>query len=125
MSKQNQSSRRKFLQQIGATSLLAAASPLASLAAKEKAEERTLFYEKKISSSDTIRLGVIGFGIQGHFDLQTALKVPGVQLTGICDLYTGRLENAKELYSNDLFTTRNYKELLDKNDIDAVIIAST
>src|SRR6478609_10844808 len=125
MSKQNQSSRRKFLQQIGATSLLAASAPLASLAAKEKAEERTLFYERKISSADTIRLGVIGFGIQGHFDLQTALKVPGVQLAGICDLYTGRLENAKELYGNDLFTTRNYKELLDRPDIDAVLICTT
>jgi predicted dehydrogenase len=125
MSKQNHASRRKFLQQIGATGLLAAAAPLSSLSAKEKAEERTLFYEKKISSGDTIRLGVIGFGIQGHFDLQTALKVPGVELAGICDLYTGRITNAKELYGNDLFTTRNYKELLDKPDIDAVIIATT
>ena len=125
MTKHNQASRRKFLQQIGATSILAAASPFSSFAAKEKAEERTLFYERKISSADTIRLGVIGFGIQGHFDLQTALKVPGVELAGICDLYTGRIENAKELYGKDLFTTRNYKELLDKGDIDAVIIATT
>ena len=125
MSNQNQSSRRKFLQQIGATSLLAAAAPLSSFAAKEKAEERTLFYQKKISPGNTIRLGVIGFGIQGHYDLATALKVPGVELAGICDLYTGRIENAKELYGNNLFTTRNYKELLDKNDIDAVIIATT
>src|SRR5690349_4529003 len=125
MSKQNKASRRLFLQQIGATSLLAAAAPLSSLAAKEKAEERTLFYERKISSADKIRLGVIGFGIQGHFDLQTALKVPGVELAGICDLYTGRIQNAKETYGNDLFTTRNYQELLDKSDIDAVIIATT
>jgi len=125
MSNQNQSSRRKFLQQIGATSLLAAAAPLSGFAAKEKAEERTLFYQKKISPGNTIRLGVIGFGIQGHYDLATALKVPGVELAGICDLYTGRIENAKELYGNNLFTTRNYKELLDKNDIDAVIIATT
>src|ERR1044071_712771 len=110
MSKHNQSSRRKFLQQIAATVILASVSPLSSLAAKEKAEERTLFYEKKIASADKIRLGVIGFGIQGHFDLQTALKVPGVELAGICDLYTGRIQNAKETYGNDLFTTRNYKE---------------
>ncbi|MEO5997608.1 MAG: Gfo/Idh/MocA family oxidoreductase [Chitinophagaceae bacterium] len=125
MSKQNQSSRKRFLQQIGATGILAAVSPFSSLAAKEKAEERTLFYEKKISIGDTIRIGVIGFGIQGHIDLQTALKVPGVELAGICDLYTGRLVNAKEKYGNDLYTTRNYKELLDKKDIDAVIIAAT
>ena len=125
MSKQIQSSRRRFLQQIGATSILAAATPFSNLAAKEKAEERTLFYEKKISIGDTIRIGVIGFGIQGHIDLQTALKVPGVELAGICDLYTGRLVNAKEKYGNDLYTTRNYKELLDKKDIDAVLIAAT
>ncbi|SEL52767.1 Predicted dehydrogenase [Chitinophaga rupis] len=125
MSNQDRNSRRRFLRQIGATSLLAVASPLASLAAKENAEERMLHYEKKISTGDKIRLGVIGFGIQGHYDLQTALKVPGVELAGICDLYTGRLENAKELFGKELFTTRNYKELLDKKDIDAVIIATT
>src|SRR4028118_465041 len=125
MSKESRSSRRRFLQQIGATSILAAAAPLSSLAAKEKAEERTLFYEKKISVGDNIRLGVIGYGVQGHIDLETALKVPGVELAGICDLYTGRLVNAKELHGNDLFTTRNYKELLDRTDIDAVIIATT
>lgn len=125
MSKESRSSRRRFLQQIGATSILAAAAPLSSLAAKEKAEERTLFYEKKISVGDNIRVGVIGYGVQGHIDLETALKVPGVELAGICDLYTGRLVNAKELHGNDLFTTRNYKELLDRTDIDAVIIATT
>ncbi|RYG06173.1 MAG: Gfo/Idh/MocA family oxidoreductase [Chitinophagaceae bacterium] len=125
MSNDSNSSRRKFLQKIGATGLLAAASPLSTFAAQEKAEERTLFYEKKILSNDKIRLGVIGYGVQGHFDLSTALKVPGVELAGICDLYPGRLVNAKEQYGNDLYTTRNYKELLDKKDIDAVIIATT
>ena len=89
-------SRRKFLQQIGVTSFLAAASPLSSLAATANAEERMLIYNRKISSNDTIRIGVIGYGIQGHNDLRTALKVPGVELAGICDLYTGRLENARE-----------------------------
>lgn len=118
-------SRRKFLQQIGATTLAVAASPLSSLAAREKAEERILQYERKLSANDKIRLGVIGYGVQGHFDLGTALNVPGVELAGICDLYTGRLENAKEKFGNELYTTRNYKELLDRKDIDAVIIATT
>jgi predicted dehydrogenase len=117
--------RRRFLQQIGATTLAAAASPLASLAAAEKAEERILFYERKISANDKIRVGVIGYGVQGHIDLGTALKVPGVELAGICDLYTGRLENARELHGESLYTTRNYKELLDRKDIDAVIVATT
>ena len=118
-------SRRRFLHQIGATSLIAASSPFASLAAQEKAEERILNYERNFSANDKVRIGVIGYGVQGHFDLNTALKVPGVELAGICDLYTGRIENAKEQYGKDLYTTRNYKELLDRADIDAVLICTT
>jgi len=125
MPNNSNNSRRKFLQQIGATSLLAATSPLSSLAASGKAEERILTYDRKISSNDRIRIGVIGYGVQGHFDLTTALKVPGVELAGICDLYTGRIENAKETYGKELFTTRNYHDLLDRKDIDAVFICTT
>ncbi len=125
MSNDTHASRRKFLQQIGSIGLLTAASPLASLAAKEKAEERILRYSKKISSNDKIRLAVIGFGIQGHGDLATALKVPGVELAGVCDLYTGRLVNAKEMYGDQIFTTKNYQEVLDRSDVDAIIIATS
>lgn len=124
MKHHNSSSRRKFLHQIGATTLATAATPFASYAAQEKAEERILHYEKNISSNDKIRIGVIGYGVQGHFDLNTALQVPGVELAGICDLYTGRIQNAKEQYGDDLFTTRDYRELLDREDIDAVLICS-
>ena len=104
--------------------MASAAPPLVALAAKEKAEERILHYEQTISANDKIRIGVIGYGVQGHFDLETALKVPGVELAGICDFYTGRIENAKEKFGNDLYTTRNYKELLDRKDIDAVLICT-
>jgi predicted dehydrogenase len=121
----NNNSRRTFLQQIGATSLLAASTPFSSFATSIKAEERILFYEKKISSNDKIRIGVIGYGVQGHFDLRTALKVPGVEVAGICDLYQGRLVNAKEQFGESLYTTNNYKDLLDRTDIDAVLICTT
>lgn len=125
MRNDNSNSRRKFLQKIGATSLVAATSPFASFDAQAKAEERILTYNRTFMANDKIRLGVIGYGVQGHFDLTSALKVPGVELAGICDLYTGRIENAKELHGADLFTTRNYKELLDRPDIDAVMICTT
>ena len=121
----NHESRRRFLRQVGSTGLLLAASPLNSLAAKQKAEERTILYERGFSANDKINIAVIGFGIQGHFDLATALKVPGVNLVGICDLYSGRLENAKEIYGTELFTTKNYRQILDRSDVDAVIIATS
>ncbi|MHA8059958.1 Gfo/Idh/MocA family protein [Aquirufa beregesia] len=125
MKNETANSRRKFLQQIGATSLLASTPTMATLGLSAKAEERMLNYEKKITSNDKIRIGVIGYGVQGHFDLRTALKVPGVELGGICDLYTGRIENAKEQFGKELFTTTNYQDLLDKKDIDAVLICTT
>jgi predicted dehydrogenase len=125
MSNNSQSSRRRFLEQIGATGLFFAASPFASFASAEKAEERMILYEKKISPNDRIRLGVIGFGIQGHGDVASSLKVPGVELAGVCDLYSGRLENAKEMYGKDIYTTKDYRELLNRKDIDAVIIATS
>lgn len=118
-------SRRKFLQQIGAAGLATTAAPFIPVVAKAGAEERMITYTKAFSPNDTIRIGVIGYGVQGHFDLNTALKVPGVELAGICDLYTGRLENAKENYGAELYTTHNYKDLLDRSDIDAVLICTT
>lgn len=117
-------SRRKFLKQLGAAGAALGTTSF-SLAAGQKAEERMLRYSRKISANDKIRLAVIGYGVQGHFDLNTALKVPGVELAAICDLYSGRIDNAKELHGNSLITTRNYKELIDRSDIDAVFICTT
>jgi len=106
------------------SALLLAVDPLSSLAS-QKVEKRILLYEKKVSANDKIRVGVIGFGIMGNNDLNTALKVPGVELAGVCDLYKGRLERAAEVYGRELFITQDYRELLNKSDIDAVIIATS
>ncbi|WP_306014228.1 MULTISPECIES: Gfo/Idh/MocA family protein [unclassified Allomuricauda] len=125
MKNNDSNKRRKFLRQIGATTLATASTPFISFAAQEKAEERILRYQKGFGSNDTVRIGVIGYGVQGHFDLSTALRVPGVELAGICDLYEGRLIRAQEEFGKDLYVTRNYKDLLDRDDIDAVLICTT
>lgn len=125
MKNNDENKRRKFLRQIGATTLASAATPFASFAAQEKAEERILRYNRTFSNNDTVRIGVIGYGVQGHFDLRTALQVPGVELAGICDIYKSRLTRAQEEFGKDLFVTRSYKELLAKDDIDAVLICTT
>jgi predicted dehydrogenase len=118
------SSRRNFIKKLGGTTLALAASPLAGLA-KEKIEERIIAYDRKFSSSDKIRLAAIGMGIMGYNDVNTAIKVPGVELVAVCDLYKGRLEHAKEVYGKDIFTTQDYREILNRNDIDAVIVATS
>ncbi|MEI7628085.1 MAG: Gfo/Idh/MocA family oxidoreductase, partial [Bacteroidota bacterium] len=113
--------RRKFLRNIsGSMALLAIGSK--SVAASS--DTNTLLSSIKVSSNDAIKIGLIGSGIIGHYDTDTALKVPGVELVAVCDLYTGRLDRAKEKWGNHIFTTRDYRELLAKKEIDAVLICT-
>src|SRR5260370_40853020 len=76
------------------------------------------------SPNDVIQLALIGAGIQGQGDTRTALQVPGVKLVAVADCYDGRLAHCKELWGSDLFTTRDYREILARNDVDAVLIAT-
>jgi predicted dehydrogenase len=116
--------RRKFLKHLGTSVLLTSAS-LTSLAAKEENEVRILQAEKRISPNDKIRIATIGMGIMGFNDTRAALSVPGVELVAVCDLYKGRLARAKEVYGAGLFTTMDYRDILERKDIDAVIIATS
>src|SRR5262245_5961894 len=77
-----------------------------------------------VPASDRLGLATIGIGGQGNSDTRAALKVPGVQLVGVADIYDGRMERAKEAYCKDLLTTRDYREILARKDVDAVIIAT-
>jgi predicted dehydrogenase len=76
------------------------------------------------SKNDAIQIALIGAGGQGMDDTRYALKVPGTKLVAVSDIYTGRLTRSKELWGNDLFVTRDYREILARPDIDAVIVAT-
>lgn len=116
--------RRKFIKQLGSTVLLSSAT-LNALAAREAHETKILQAEKRISSNDKIRIATIGMGIMGFNDTRAVLTVPGVELVACCDLYQGRLQRAKEIYGQQIFTTNDYRQILDRKDVDAVIIATS
>lgn len=109
--------RRDFIKLTTATTL-AAATSTTILAADKSESTRT------VAPSDRIRLGLIGAGGQGMGDTREALKIPGIELVAAADLYDGRLARAKEIWGNQLFTTRDYREVLARSDVDAVIIAT-
>ena len=77
-----------------------------------------------VAANDHIQIALIGAGGQGQYDTRVAVQVPGVKLVAVSDCYDGRLEHSKELWGNDVFTTRDYKEVLARKDIDAVIIGT-
>lgn len=79
---------------------------------------------QKVSPNDKIRVGCIGMGNMGLGDVKTISTVPGVEFVAVADVYEGRLTNAKELFGKQIATTRDYREILARPDIDAVIIAT-
>jgi len=102
--------RRHFL---GAT---AGVSLAGALAADEP--------QQNVSPNDRIRIALIGAGGQGSFDARTALNVGGVELAAVSDVYDGRLTRAREVWGDQVFTTRDYREVLARKDVDAVIVAT-
>lgn len=76
------------------------------------------------SANDHIQIALVGAGGQGQGDTRTALQVPGVKLVAVADCYDGRLEHCKEMWGEDIFTTRDYREVLARKDVDAVIVGT-
>ncbi len=123
MKKHRSNSRRKFVKKLAATSLVTTGGAMAILG--EDPNIQQLKSRSAFSANDQVNVGFIGMGIMGFNNAATATKVPGVKLVAACDLYKGRLTRTQEVYGSDVVVTRNYRELLDRDDIDAVVISTT
>ena len=119
-------SRRSFLRKaVLGTAAVSSAPMVLSGSYKQTLHLDPRSYSNTVfAANDQINLALIGTGIQGIYDTTTALQVPGIKLVATCDLYTGRLARAKELWGDDIFVTRDYREILNRKDVDAVIIAT-
>lgn len=85
--------------------------------------------EGKVAPSEKITLGVIGIGPRCTYDLKSMLPSPDVRCLAIADVQAKRRDAGKLLvdqhYGNkDCVLYRDFRELLDRKDIDAVLIAT-
>jgi len=114
--------RRSFLKSI----LAAGAAPLLL---------PSRIWSAPVGPNDTIRLGVIGCGIQSRGLMGNFLKQPRTKVVAVCDVDTTRREDHKriveEFYSKETGTDfkgcsvyKDFRELLARQDIDAVVIAT-
>jgi predicted dehydrogenase len=99
-------SRRKFIGTMASGLATTLASPRGVLAANER-----------------IRLGVIGIGDRGTEIARQAVQCDNIDLVAFADVYTRRLETAKQIAPNAA-TYLDHRRLLDDNTIDAVLIAT-
>ncbi len=115
------SHRRRFLK----TALQASAAVLAPRVISGAA----LGKDGAVAPSERIVLGGIGIGSRGTYDLSCFLPQSDVQFVAICDVKGARRAAIKKIadqkYGNqDCATYRDFRELLDRSDIDAVLIAT-
>jgi predicted dehydrogenase len=110
--------RRQFIQ-------IGSGAVAAGVAAKVIVLEPKPLLAAPFAPSDTVRFASIGTGVRGCELLQASLRVPGVQCVAVCDLYESRHQAAQEAVKAQVPATRNYKEILERKDVDAVIVAVT
>ena len=111
--------RRSFLRSVGLLSAAGLTAPRLHALAGATEESAA-----QVSSNDRIRLALVGAGGQGQYDTSVALQVPGVELVAVADCYQGRLDHCRERWGASLFTTRDYREILARSDVDAVLVAT-
>ncbi len=82
-----------------------------------------------VAPSERIVIGGIGIGRRGTYDLGCFLEQKDVQFAAVCDVKENRRVEVKKMadekYGNqDCAMYRDFRELLDRSDIDAVLIAT-
>ena len=113
--------RRKFLGTALKTGAL--------LALPQFVPGRVLGMDGGIAPSEQIVLGGIGIGNRGTYDLSCFLEEKDVRFIAVCDVKAARRkaikQRADDKYGNqDCATYRDLRDLLARNDIDAVLIAT-
>jgi predicted dehydrogenase len=110
-------SRRYFLKAAGAAAGTAVVLPGATWARSGR-----------VAASERITIGVIGWGMMGPANTKAFLGENDCQVVAACDLHKDHLQAAVDTvntkYGNtDCKAYRDYRELLARDDIDAVMIA--
>ena len=118
---QSQIHRRGFLQ----TGLGAATAAIAPTVIPGSA----LGLDGTVPPSERIVVGGIGIGNRGTYDLGCFLEQPDVRFAAVCDVKESRRVAVKKIAdkkygTDDCRMHRDFRELLDRRDIDAVLIAT-
>ncbi|MEO6811241.1 MAG: Gfo/Idh/MocA family oxidoreductase, partial [Isosphaeraceae bacterium] len=105
-------SRRLFLEALG---VMGAGSLMTTLPVESA---------RGFMANDTLEVACIGTGGRCRALMKSLAQVPGVRIAAVCDIYDVHLDEARKLADPGAITSKQYKEILDRKGIDAVLIAS-
>jgi hypothetical protein len=126
--------RREFLKKVGAAGVSVAAGGL--LTGSASGQDRPATGRSAVGLTapklDKVRVGMIGVGARGGGHVAQLLLLDGVEIKAICDNHIPTAEAAlkqfksKNLPLPELYTRSetDYKRMLDRDDLDAVFIAT-
>jgi len=77
-----------------------------------------------VAPADKIVLGFIGVGGMGTGLLQIFKKFPEVEIAAVCDVYEPHLRRAQSAAGGTPETYSDFRRVLDRKDLDAVVIAT-
>ncbi len=77
-----------------------------------------------LGANDRVGLGIIGTGDRGKYLMRVANKVGGIDWVAVCDIWDRRREEAAQVAGSPVASDADYRRLLDRKEIDAVIVAT-
>jgi predicted dehydrogenase len=77
-----------------------------------------------IAPSDWVNLGVIGVGSRGQHMMRMMLRVPGVSIVGLCDVYEPRIDEGRRVTGKQTTAYSDYRKMLEAKEIDAIMVST-
>ncbi|MCL4694393.1 MAG: Gfo/Idh/MocA family oxidoreductase, partial [Candidatus Hydrogenedentes bacterium] len=79
---------------------------------------------QEASANEKLRLGFIGVGNRGGQLVEAFCEQPDMEVAAICDVYPPYIEKTKEQLGRDVDSYTDFRKLIERNDLDAVVIAT-
>lgn len=77
-----------------------------------------------LGANERIRMGIVGAGSRGSYLIDQANRVGGIEWAAVSDAWDVRREQSRKVTSESVGLYADYRRLLDRKDINAVIVAT-